>query len=449
MRIFKIALVLVVSIATGWSLWLHRDISDTPHYVTSDACLDCHEEHYLAWKDTLHPKQFRPVTSPADIVADFDKADPAVVTFTKADIKYVIGNKWEQVYVQVVDGEMYPLPAKWFITTQKWKPYKVKDWKETPLSTKCNGCHTTGFNPDTFEFSEFGIGCEACHGPGSVHVQHEEEENDPSCTVCHALLGDDDHEGEEKKTIIRSVNASVCGQCHSRGKQTRQLDHMETTFNFPLGYKPGEEISANFKQSTKATDKKKKYWWETGLSKNRHQEFADFMRSKHGKALKLLRTSKDKSRGELEDSCMRCHSADYIFAPEDAKPTLETAEFGITCVVCHDPHGLDKRLFPEREGPHRCGSCHIERLSDSTAKSGHRHIPCPADKVRCADCHMPYIVKSGGTTTIRSHAFQIVPPSATEKFKMPNSCQNGGCHKDKDTAWAIKAFAEFYPEAAQ
>ena len=139
--------------------YTHHDIKKN-HYVGSEACASCHADYYQAWKQqTLHSRMFRPVETEDDIQGDFSKSNP-VVTFKKEDIEFVLGNKWEQAYVRLIDGEYYPLPAKWLITTQKWEAYKVDNWKQTPMSTQCNGCHTTGFNQDTYEFSEFSIGCD-------------------------------------------------------------------------------------------------------------------------------------------------------------------------------------------------------------------------------------------------------------------------------------------------
>ena len=74
------------------------------------------------------------------------------------------------------------------------------------------------------------------------------------------------------------------------------------------------------------------------------------------------------------------------------------------------------------------------------------HYPCPKEEVTCADCHMPRIVKTGGKFSLRSHAFKIIPPEATEKYGMPSSCQNGGCHSDKTVEWAKKEYHKFYDD---
>jgi len=444
-RRILIALYLFLAVLTcllSGLVYFHYDVNDKAHYVTSEACQQCHSVRYDSWKNqTLHPIMFQPVNNLDEIQGDFD-IDTPVVTFKKKEIEFVIGNKWEQVYARMIDGEYYLFPAKWLITTQQWVPYKVDSWRETPLSTNCNGCHTTGFNSDTYEFSEYGIGCEACHGQASKHVKQQQRlAPDSVCALCHANdLPPEDNE------IIVSVKNSVCGQCHSRGQQSRGSEHMQTSFNFPLNYKPGEELPADYQQSTKQNDSKGKNWWATGLSKNRHQEFADFSVSAHSKSLRNLKEKMTPDRGELTDECLECHSADYLFAEEGNKPTLETAQEGISCVVCHDPHGLDREFKSLHVSAERCGSCHLDSFSNKAAYTGRAHTPCPPSAATCADCHMPYIIKSGGAFPIRSHAFKIVPPVATEALNMPNSCQNGGCHTDRTLDWAKQAFDEHYPE---
>ncbi len=419
--------------------YLHHDVSQTATYIKSENCASCHESIFQAWQQhTLHPHMFRPINSSSDIKGDFSDTNPAL-TFKKEDIEFVIGNKWEQVYARMIEGEYYPLPAKWLITTQKWVPYKVNNWRQTPLSTQCNGCHTTGFNSDTYQFSEYGIGCEACHGPGSMHVQTKKQSLNTECNICHNEPADEDQH------IIVSVKNSVCGQCHSRGQQTIDNEHIQTSFRFPLNVTPGDDLPKDYKPLTQALDKKKKFWWDNGLSKNRHQEFADFSVSKHSLALKLLKEKHTKARGELTDECLSCHSADYILAKNKQDITLQNAQNGLTCVVCHEPHGLNRKFKHMNSDEHRCGLCHADSISINAAKTGKAHIPCPPSSATCADCHMPYIVKSGGSYPIRSHAFKIVPPMATQKYDIPNSCQNGGCHENKSLDWAINNFQAYYP----
>jgi formate-dependent nitrite reductase cytochrome c552 subunit len=143
---------------------------------------------------------------------------------------------------------------------------------------------------------------------------------------------------------------------------------------------------------------------------------------------------------------MECHSSDFHLAEEGSKPTLDTARYGVTCVACHEPHGLDKLAHDETYN--KCGNCHLANFASRTG-TGAPHSPCPSGKVSCADCHMPRTVKTGGFYSLRNHAFRIVPPQASAREKIPNSCQNGGCHEDNPLSWVISEFNKHYPGVAE
>ncbi|MBK7219238.1 MAG: hypothetical protein IPH95_19830 [Candidatus Promineofilum sp.] len=44
-------------------------------------------------------------------------------------------------------------------------PAFQKAWMEAGSPDECLACHTTGFDPETGEFKEGGVGCLACHSP--------------------------------------------------------------------------------------------------------------------------------------------------------------------------------------------------------------------------------------------------------------------------------------------
>lgn len=438
--LFLVILILVLSL-----LYFHCGITEDVTYVTSNKCRECHVSQYNSWhENTLHPYMFLPVSSPhAKILGDFDSNNP-VVTFKKEEIEFVIGNKWEQVYARTIDGERYLFPAKWYIIEKRWVPYKVKDWQETPISYECNGCHTTGFDPNTLKFAEFGIGCEACHGPGSKHVQHASLEHKQLCKLCHRDKWQS-LEVSEDYYIVRSTSPSVCGQCHNREfSSTGDKIIKGSNFYFTADFEPSDDLTtANFISPTPVRDKKEKDWWGNGLSKNHNQKFSNWSKSAHSKSLNRLlenHTDTKKEYGEPTDECLQCHSTDYRSAAKQNKPDMYTARFGVTCVACHAPHGSANTTERSNAWTISCTECH-QKLMHSTTQ---QHIPCSDPVASCADCHMPRIVKAGGFFSIRSHTFQIIRPQASKGAPMPNSCQNGGCHADQNIEWAVKAYNDFY-----
>jgi hypothetical protein len=72
--------------------------------------------------------------------------------------------------------------------------------KDEPIRDNCLACHTTGLNPTTGHYSEEGVGCEGCHGPGGEAVK--------------AILAG---KVNEHKEIIRLDPDStlVCARCHN------------------------------------------------------------------------------------------------------------------------------------------------------------------------------------------------------------------------------------------
>ena len=424
-------------------MWLLHPKESSPFYVTSPTCKECHKKHYESWSNTLHPKMFRPVkNNGALILGDFTSKDPAL-TFSKDAIEYVVGSHHEQIYVKKIDGEYYPLPARWSIEQKKWSSYRVDSWKKTPMSKQCNGCHTTGFNPETYEFSEFGIGCEACHGPGSRHVTNQHKATSLMCRICHRSAP------QQQTDIIRSVSSTVCGQCHNRGKNRSFSDQQEPIFNFPVQYIPGEDLAKSFNPLTPTDDKNNRFWWGNGMAKAKHLEFADWEKSDHAKTLTSLKQKHTSEMEELKDSCLQCHSTDYLLADNDHKPTLHTAQYGITCVACHNPHTLIENKDSGRKFNEPCIRCHTKQKKNCKGRADPIHFPCPTDKVECVDCHMPYIVQSGGQYSIRGHAFIIISPLENSALSMPNSCQNGSCHQDRSTQWIQDEYRKYYITGAR
>ncbi|MDI6704240.1 MAG: cytochrome c family protein [bacterium] len=102
-----------------------------------------------------------------------------------------------------------------YIGTEKCKMCHMKQyktWEKMPHSTtfsrlkdedvknpKCLKCHTTGYGKGGYKDAATtpnlkDVGCEACHGPGSLHMKAKKE--------------------DRKKTINRILK-NVCVECHN------------------------------------------------------------------------------------------------------------------------------------------------------------------------------------------------------------------------------------------
>ncbi len=90
-----------------------------------------------------------------------------------------------------------------------------------------------------------------------------------------------------------------------------------------------------------------------------HPVFEQWRESQHARALEAVRAD-----GRGTDDCLTCHSADYRDALRNgaARPSIATAEFGVTCNTCHAPHGGTREPAQLRVPiASLCTECHTQR----------------------------------------------------------------------------------------
>ncbi len=381
-------------------------IPEDATYIGSDACGACHWRAHGGWQDSLHPKMMRRVDEPGVVVADFAAKE---MPFDPKQAVWAIGSRFEQQFMGHDGKTETLLPGSWQVDKGKWN---VKGWDgwDVPIPLqRCHGCHTVGLDVKTGHFVEPGIGCESCHGPGSWHRN---------------TLG--------FGAIASTLDAQVCGQCHTRGLST------DGKYFFPVGYRIGERLEDHFRESPPTLGQNSAEWWGNGREHKRHQEYWPWKQGGHSHSLKSLTEGYDGRYGEIAPACLRCHAAEAAANPR-RDFTLDQVRHGITCAVCHNVHGgLDKQRF-------RCDYCHERGAYFHRSERNAGHVVCGDDaKVTCVDCHMPLTGKNGGGLHLHTHYPGIVPPSDAAKYGAPSSCANGACHADKDATWLQAAFDGHY-----
>ncbi len=411
--------------AKGWMQVYGSD--KEPKYMGSEKCNDkCHIPNYHAWKGTeevrgsIHSRTLRKGSEPGAIIADFNSEDPDL-TFTLKDVDYVVGGvmgaKSRQCYLTKIGHDYYVLPAQWIVATKDWVPFYARDdeWKRRPWRRYCAGCHVTAYNPETRKHLERGVACEECHGPGDLHI-----------------------EDKGRKYTIASISAQICGQCHFYGTDK------SGQYAYPVNYRLQDNLASLINPELPATGQNDPQFWENGLEKGIRNQYVGYLQSRHARALEDLRKSTAETRGKPKNSCLRCHSADYLFAWPGKEPTLETAKYGITCIICHDPmrsNGEPTKVIRKLKSQMVCGTCHVDDHM-SRGPEGKSHVPCPEGATTCVDCHM---VPTGQWGRV-SHTFFAIPPWETKKSGIPNSC-TWNCHKDRGLDWAETEYNHWYPQS--
>jgi predicted CXXCH cytochrome family protein len=305
---------------------------DGATYVGSDNCQECHQRIYKTWKQTLHSQMVKDVKkNPNAIIGDFEsKSD--VRTFGKEGILYTIGNQWKQRYIKAQGDELYILPAQYNLETGRWKPYHPDDWDKRPWLKKCGNCHVTGLNYEKRSFVEPGVGCEACHGPGSKHIQAKNPLDVPRTITNPANLA-------------VGLQVQVCGQCHTRGKDPSGVH------GYPVGFKPGMSLLNKYNPIDPGSDKK--HFWPNGHSKAHHQQYLDWQTSQHAKE---------------GVNCVSCHTVHDTGAATRYQTRLPGDKL---CLSCHTPTANPTRSHSLHD-MNSCISCHMAKIVKS-AESGDLH----------------------------------------------------------------------------
>ena len=372
----------------------------TAHYVGSVACATCHASTYERWKRTRMANVVRdPREHPEAILPDLSKPDP-LVTFTKSDIAFVYGGKWKQRYFKRIGSDYYVLPAQWDVTNRRWLPYFVKngaDWWATlyppdnlkrPTGPLCDGCHSVNYDIQNKTVSEWNVGCEKCHGPGSEHAARPSRANIVNPARLSYVAAND-----------------ICIQCHSQGRPLKNPIEGKY-YDWPVGYQAGLAL--------------KDYWKleEHKLGETSFTHFADGTAHKN-----------------------RMQGNDFV--------TSAMYTHGVTCFSCHDVHGTQNNADLLKPVNVMCLECHGPSSPNgphtATIEQHTHHKPGSAGG-ECVACHMPKIEQTLGDVMVRSHTFRFITPAATKSLHVPNPC--GGCHGDKPVDWAgdeLRTWPEFSP----
>ncbi len=391
---------------TAWKLVLFiRSISGTSpqekaeqaaavsaaHYVGSAACQKCHTQIYDNWKKTPMANVVRdPREHPDAIIPDL-ATNNVSKKFTKDDVAFIYGSIWKQRYFTKIGDDYFPQPAQWDVVHKKWLPYMAAngaDWWvpfyppdnfKRPTGPTCDGCHSVDYNIQTKQVAEWNVGCEACHGPGSAHVEHAVRGNILNPARMDAVSAND-----------------TCIRCHSQGRPLTNPIQGQY-YDWPVGYRVGLNL--------------RDYW-----------------------------QLEDHKLGELS----------FTHFPEGTahKNRMQGNDFaqslmyrrGVMCSDCHDVHGTGNYAQLRKPANQICLDCHGPGSRNGprgTTLAEHTHHKDGSAGSECVACHMPKIQAEIPGVFVSAHTFGFIPPSMTDKYKIPNPCTS--CHTDKTTAWAADA----------
>ena len=360
-------------------------------FVGSSVCKACHPDVYSTWEKTRMANVVRdPKTHPDAVLGDFSKPDPAR-TFDLGQVAFVYGSRWKQRYWAKQGDDYYVLPAQWDIKHQRWLPFHVEkntDWwvpyygeanTDRPTGPLCDGCHSVNYDLVTKKPTEWNVGCEKCHGPGSEHAAGPRKDN----IVNPAKLD-----------FVRAND--VCMQCHSQGRPKGNpiAGHY---VDWAAGYLPGDRLADHWEMEEQKFGVKDFYYFQDGTAHKNRMQGNDF------------------SQSVMYHRGVRCFDCHDVHSDRYESDLVAPVQNNDLCLRCHGPDTIP--------GPHM-------------AIPEHTHHAATSEGSRCIACHMPNIEVTLGDNMVAAHTFRFISPQLTKQFAIPNPCNS--CHKDKDPDWALE-----------
>ncbi len=242
-------------------------------------------------------------------------------------IDYVVGSgNAARTYLTESGGRLYEMPLTWYAQSAIWDfspGYQIHNKRFNRLvPDRCMACHNSyprsvPFVAGKYESVPEGIGCERCHGPGSMHVAER--------------LAVPEVRGAVDRTIVNPAHLSgnlqmdVCQQCHLH-TTVSLLREGRTAFDF----RPSERLE-------------------------------DYVA--------LFSAAEDKEEGTI----------DVISHAQRLKQSACFAAAPMTCTTCHDPHQGFRDKGPEYFDV-TCTGCHTDAAAVVHA-AGESCIQCHMPKV--------------------------------------------------------------------
>jgi predicted CXXCH cytochrome family protein len=399
-------------------------------YVKEDNCADCHDVQAKAWAGSHHDLAMQEATEQT-VLGDFKNARYSYHGVTSRffrrdgkyfvttdgpdgkladfEIKHTFGVKPLQQYlIELPGGRLQTLSIAWDTQRKRWfhlYPNERVDHRDELHWTKpaqnwnhmCGECHATDYrkNYDAATHSykttatRFDVGCQACHGPASRHVEWAKRAGDAAVKSTR---------GERKRDFDVDLAAKdsraqieTCARCHSR-RATLSAD-----------YRHGAPLMDTHLPALLS----ERLYHADGQILDEVYEYGSFLQSRmYAKGLR----------------CSDCH---------EPHSTMLRASGNALCITCHNATG-------PAAGPHI--DVNGLKRKDYDSPAHHFHKSGKPGSL-CVDCHAPartYMV----VDPRRDHSFRIPRPDVSVAISTPNACNQ--CHSKQIPKWAADAVAKWY-----
>jgi predicted CXXCH cytochrome family protein len=396
----------------------------TASMVDEGQCTSCHVQQANDWRGSHHQLAMQEAAD-ASVLGDFNdvtfQGEGETTRFFRKDggfwvntpgadgkpadfrVAYAFGvAPLQQYLIAVPGGRLQALGVAWNADKRTWfhlYPGQGVDFRN-PLhwsrpqqnaNFMCVECHTTGFTrnydpaADRFasHWNSLGVGCQACHGPASRHIDWAAKKLDAANAGFAIDLS--------RTNKIRAVE--TCARCHSR---RAPLDD---------GYHQENRLMDDYLPSALTRE----LYELDGKIKDEVFEYGSFAQSRmFAKGLR----------------CSTCHN------PHST--ALKVPGNGL-CLQCHNPSGKTGVAGIDGKGL---------KAKNYDSPEHHHHAQGQAGS-QCVDCHMPgklFMVNDYR----HDHGFTLPNPARALRLGTSDACL--GCHRDQPGDTVAEQFRLWYGE---
>jgi len=403
-------------------------VVEAAQFVGSTECRDCHRPEWDGWEGSHHDLAMD-VANEDSVRGDFNdseftlfgvtsrfyRRDGGYYVYTNGpggemgefEITHTFG--WEplqQYLVPFPGGRLQTLPIAWDTEKGEWfrvppnEDISPDDWLYWTNGAQnwngmCATCHSTNldknYDPETDSYattwSDIDVGCEACHGPGSDHVEWAQMPDMARPELENYALA-------QKTSGLESTEfVELCAPCHSRRASLADLDHTET------------ELLDRFIPSLLDEG----LYHADGQILDEVYVYGSFIQSKMY------------DRGVMCSDCHDVHSVERVL------------EGNALCSQCHRAAQYDtyEHHFHKQED---------EEGEPILGEDG-EVLWAVGTGAQCEQCHMPGRYYMGNDYR-PDHSFRVPDPRLAAATDSPDACLR--CHVDEGSEWSQAKVEEWY-----
>ncbi len=353
----------------------YQNVTAAATYVGSESCQECHADQHASYLETTHSRSLSladPTREPPD--ARFEHALSGLTydvhrdgeqlwhresltldggqSLTTADrpLKYRVGSgRFARTYLAEIDSFLVESPVTWYASAQAWRMSPGYDGAEhhsfrRNVTDDCLFCHsgrafTLGGSPSRIKVHEFSIGCERCHGPGSLHVALQRGDGEIAIAPNSNAARDRESQAAggsvpgdttivNPRDLSRDLSEALCQQCH-----LESLGRSNVQGRTPSDFRPSLR------------------WSDFCVNYDAQSPSGQMTVTGHVQQMHQSRCYQDSSTL----TCITCHDMHGRPAPAERVEHYRTA-----CLKCHADQAC--KLAPavrQERNANDCAACHM------------------------------------------------------------------------------------------